>query len=747
MKKSIITILLSIIVLSSFAKDGFLAGLKNTDSKKEKLLVVFYKPDCPYCQSMDKIVSNDLLFREKITQNFNVQVFDITSPEGRAMADQFNVHVVPSMVNFNVTDGNFTVIKGFAGTQKLLTLLGLAEPEPHKNIPGIVIPITNNKSNETVPAVCGDGIVEVTEGCDDGNLSPGDGCNASCAVEPGFNCSGSPSVCSTVCGDGVVTAGESCDDGNTTGGDGCNAICAVEPGFNCSGSPSICSSVCGDGVLAAGEGCDDGNTTGGDGCNATCAVEPGFVCTGSPSSCTNNPPVNNECAGAVNLTGTSGTVNGQNETATNSAGIPIPTCQSNINKDVWYQFILASTKNVKLEANGPSVTDPVLVIYSGSCASLTQVACDDDNGPGAYSIIQATLNAGTYYVRVGTYNVTATGTFSLVYNLNLTSICGNNIIEAGEQCDDGNTANGDNCSSTCLIENTATIKGVSVNEDATPAHPSAMLDVKSFDRGVLIPRMNSSQRTAIASPAKGLMVFDNTTNTFWFYNGTVWTEITGGSNGGTGSGLPSASANQTLRSNGTVWLPNSVLQNDGTNVTVTGQLKITGGSPAAGKILTSDASGLASWSQPATATAFAASKIDADIAIPSANAWSKINFGSVQYNSGNAYSGTNSEFTAPVSGLYHFDVKLKFAAYSGTATNFVISLYYRSVANPTGFGYYVQEIIPSSTKPFSGTMSTNFSLNAGDIIDVRVLQIGGTTSVMGINGSGMWTQFSGYRVN
>jgi cysteine-rich repeat protein len=31
-------------------------------------------------------------------------------------------------------------------------------------------------------------------------------------------------------------------------------------------------------------------------------------------------------------------------------------------------------------------------------------------------------------------------------------VCGNNIIETGEQCDDGNTASGDGCSSQCIVE-------------------------------------------------------------------------------------------------------------------------------------------------------------------------------------------------------------------------------------------------------------------------------------------------------
>jgi len=46
------------------------------------------------------------------------------------------------------------------------------------------------------------------------------------------------------CGDGVISGGEECDDGNTTGGDGCSSSCTVEPGFQCSGEPSVCHSIC-----------------------------------------------------------------------------------------------------------------------------------------------------------------------------------------------------------------------------------------------------------------------------------------------------------------------------------------------------------------------------------------------------------------------------------------------------------------------------------------------------------------------
>lgn len=68
-------------------------------------------------------------------------------------------------------------------------------------------------------------------------------------------------------------------------------------------------------------------------------------------------------------------------------------------------------------------------------------------------------------------------------------------------------------------------QGVGINEDQSEPHQSAMLDVKSNNKGVLIPRMSSKQRDAIPMPAIGLMVFDNTTLSFWYYEGTQWTEV------------------------------------------------------------------------------------------------------------------------------------------------------------------------------------------------------------------------------
>jgi cysteine-rich repeat protein len=99
-------------------------------------------------------------------------------------------------------------------------------------------------------AGCGNGIIEVGEQCDDGNLVNGDGCDANCRLE------------GAVCGNGMLEAGEQCDDGNTVNGDGCNANCRLET-----------SSTCGNHIIEPGEQCDDGNLVSGDGCDANCHGE------------------------------------------------------------------------------------------------------------------------------------------------------------------------------------------------------------------------------------------------------------------------------------------------------------------------------------------------------------------------------------------------------------------------------------------------------------------------------------------
>jgi len=54
---------------------------------------------------------------------------------------------------------------------------------------------------------------------------------------------------------------------------------------------------------------------------------------------------------------------------------------------------------------------------------------------------------------------------------------------------------------------------------------SAILDVDSTTKGFLPPRMTTTQKNAIASPAAGLVVYDSTTNKLQCYNGSTWNDL------------------------------------------------------------------------------------------------------------------------------------------------------------------------------------------------------------------------------
>lgn len=56
---------------------------------------------------------------------------------------------------------------------------------------------------------------------------------------------------------------------------------------------------------------------------------------------------------------------------------------------------------------------------------------------------------------------------------------------------------------------------------ATP-ETSAKLDVSSTTKGFLPPRMDSTQRNAIVSPAQGLTIYNTTSKAFEVFNGTAW---------------------------------------------------------------------------------------------------------------------------------------------------------------------------------------------------------------------------------
>ena len=63
-------------------------------------------------------------------------------------------------------------------------------------------------------------------------------------------------------------------------------------------------------------------------------------------------------------------------------------------------------------------------------------------------------------------------------------------------------------------------------------HPSALLELKDTTKGILIPRTNDTN--LIANPATGLLIYLNTAQSFYYFDGIFWNPISSGTGGSTG---------------------------------------------------------------------------------------------------------------------------------------------------------------------------------------------------------------------
>jgi len=83
---------------------------------------------------------------------------------------------------------------------------------------------------------------------------------------------------------------------------------------------------------------------------------------------------------------------------------------------------------------------------------------------------------------------------------------------------------------TLILASLGLFAQVAINTDNSEPDGSAMLDVKSTTKGMLIPRMDSAQRMSIATPSTGLLIYQTDgTDGFWFYNGMAWVSLSAGS--------------------------------------------------------------------------------------------------------------------------------------------------------------------------------------------------------------------------
>ncbi|MDD9936751.1 MAG: DUF4215 domain-containing protein [Myxococcales bacterium] len=374
---------------------------------------------------------------------------------------------------------------------------------------------------------CGDGVVSSGEACDEGYDADGVGCAMLCTVIetdylcpfPGYACAlcGNRVVESTVDGSGNILPLETCDDGDRLNGDGCDATCQVEDGYDCEVFIDVCvgggdegsncssdgdcsggtceslancvAAGCGDGFVAGDEQCDDGNDQSGDGCSVVCQLEDGYVCDTPDRPCT------------LTVCG-DGVVEGDEQC--DDSGSADPGCDADCQLEDGYvcplpgESCLATTCGDGFVEGSEECDDPTSAGTDGdgcsaSCRLESGYACTTDgtacNGGG---------NAdGSCVLQVDCPG----GICSQVGGTCYTTTCGDGLVEGSEQCDDGDTADVDGCSATCTVEELYACNG----------EPSECQPVWSF---VSIRQFN------VANVNPPALHYDPTTRSFIGYKAT-----------------------------------------------------------------------------------------------------------------------------------------------------------------------------------------------------------------------------------
>lgn len=282
----------------------------------------------------------------------------------------------------------------------------------------------SNTDSDAAKSVCGDGVVEGEETCDDSNAKPGDGCSGICQREPGYTCPEEGGSCTrtSVCGNKIVDQGEACDDGNNDLDDGCDTDCRVEPGWACddTGCHKVDVNICGDGKVGVGEQCDDGviPPQADDGCDVQCQVEEGWRCPKPGKPC---ELLETEFCG-------NGKVE-EGETCDDTNVVPGDGCSANCKVEDGYQC-----------------DDLGCDVVCGDGLVIGSEACDDGNEKADDGCA-----ADCSEVEEGYLCPVGGGVGGPCIEKTPSAVCPNGILEFGEQCDDGNNTPSDGCTG-CTVD-------------------------------------------------------------------------------------------------------------------------------------------------------------------------------------------------------------------------------------------------------------------------------------------------------
>ena len=324
---------------------------------------------------------------------------------------------------------------------------------------------SQDSSMDATKPMCGDGVVAGLEQCDDGakNGTAGDPCTSDCTWVCASD-GGQPS-CNTgdICtGAGTCTAQHTCVTGT-----------APEAGTSC-GTGMICRNmtcamaVCGDGIVTSPEECDDGSNNGkaGDGCNSSCmwvcvATVPARDCVPTdPCAGQGTCTAMHTCtAGTPEGDGTpcgGGTDGGVADAAAGSVckgGMCVsPMCGDGIvESGEQCDWGSANGPGTGCEANCTfsCATSPNSCVTTDLCAGTN--TCTVISGP---SSVASTDKGQKCELGTPPPNGTACMNGGTCQNgVCQTALCGNGIVDTGEQCDWGTANNvaGSGCNPDCTF--------------------------------------------------------------------------------------------------------------------------------------------------------------------------------------------------------------------------------------------------------------------------------------------------------
>ena len=162
------------------------------------------------------------------------------------------------------------------------------------------------------------------------------------------------------------------------------------------------------------------------------------------------PPANDTCSNAIPMT--PGTVYTNNTTYATSIGDPMPDCMPGFGRGVWYSYAPSVNGPVGVTTCGSSFQTG-LAVYTGTCGSMTNVACSENSGAYCNSGYNADINfygvAGTtYYILAGGVNGGAGDLQMLIPVVDLVSTGLTATNPAG-----GPVAAGENFSAGWLVQN------------------------------------------------------------------------------------------------------------------------------------------------------------------------------------------------------------------------------------------------------------------------------------------------------